>query len=349
MNDPIRIFLKNPWNLSRKSTGDLDTEVSEEWYFAFTGFISAVTEDFNAESNMSTLHLFCEDTRKLLRYMRTTTSPNVFNINVADGFVSTLDNATADTRELFGKFSGDAVMLTGNAAIQAGMTLVNVDPQGKGNDGVMDLLLFGDTGNAPSDSFKLVDKDSGTQKISGFMGFRRENKVVLQIPGTDVVESQTSAQMDVLYPALSESDVDLYGADWSLGASNEVAPELNRLYVIIPSSSLFKTVKWPYDWQMRIEHFNEFVPRLDVINEYVKNQDSTWYTTPKGDMVVEFPQYDMTPQKYSAPWNNILQIQNEFTRFSSKEDDRNIMTFTIANGSALDGVQTEQHVPFFEY
>src|SRR5437773_8838386 len=100
---------------------------------------------------------------------------------------------------------------------------------------------------------------------------------------------------------------------------------------------------------MRIEHFNEFTHRLDIINEYVKSQDSTWYTTPKGDIVLEFPQYDMLPQKYSAPWNNILQIQNEFSKFSSTEDDRNLMTFTIVSGSAVASIDAQKAVPFMAF
>lgn len=355
MGDPVRIFFKNPWNIQAKQQPLPEGEFGppdqiEEWYFGFTGYVASVTEDFDAQSNRSILHLFCEDIRRLLRYMRTTTSPNVFNINVADDFVGGVK--PANLKDALNKLSGDSILISGSQAFQAGMKLVNTSQDQSGDPGILDLLLFGDTGNLPSGFLVGQNAQPGMPLVSGLLGFNPGDKTVTLIKGTvggSEVEAQTSALLDEIYPTLSEEDVDTFGADWSLGALPSVAPEANHFYVILPDKAAFSSegtdasssFVWPFDWGMRITHYAEFSSRLEVINLFVKNMDCIWYATPKGDIVLEFPQYDMIPQLHSTPWKSILQIQNEFTKFSKTEDDRNIKTFTIAQGSAIPGINTQ--------
>lgn len=340
MGDPVRVFFKNPWNIANQSREEEPDGNQEEWYFAFTGYISAVTEDFDAQTNQSKLHFFCEDIRRLLRYMRTTTSPNVFNINVTDTLLT-----GQDARDFLKRVSGDATLVTGNASVNAGMKLVNTSSDGSGDPGILDVLLFGNTGTRPS-NFPVTDTEPGMQLVTGLLGFNPDTKTVALIDGSaggGAIERQVSETLDSIYPILTEEQVDNYGADWSLGAEPTIAPEPNRFYVILPAKTAFSndgteagsSFRWPYDWGMRITYFSEFRSRLDVINEFVQAQDSIWYATPKGDIVLEFPQYDMIPQLHGRPWRNILQIQNEFTKFSLTEDDRNIKTLTIAQGSPI--------------
>jgi hypothetical protein len=343
MGDPVRVFFKNPWSIANKSQ---TAGSQEEWYFAFTGYVSAVTEDFDSETNQSKLHLFCEDIRRLLRYMRTTTSPNVFNINVTNELFVGQDAAA-----FFKRISGDATLATGNAAIQAGMRLVNTNPDGSGPQGIMDFLLFGDTGHRPS-NFLNNQTEPGMQLVTGLLGFNPNNKELVIIDGSaggGAIERKVSEALDRIYPILTEEQVDRYGADWSLGAEPSIAPEPNTFWVILPAKTAFTSestdpsasFRWPYDWAMQITYYSDFRSRLDVINEFVTKQDSVWYATPKGDIVLEFPQYDMIPQLHAKPWRNILQIQNEFSKFSMTEDDRNITTLTIIEGSPIADINPE--------
>lgn len=351
MGDPIRIFLKNPWNLTTKDVPLPDGQIGpatatdqvEEWYFAFTGYLASVTEDFDATTNRSLLHFYCEDVRRLLRYMRTTTNPNVFNLNVAPD--SALIGGDANT--FLKKISGDAILVSGNAAFQAGMKLVNTTSN-SGEQGIMDLLLFGDTGQRLPNSTN-TDTEPGMQLMTGVLGFSPDNKTISLLQGSSGgVEKQVSDILDDIYPILTGDDVERYGADWSLGSNPSVAPEPNHFYVIMPDKASFSTdgtdatasFTYPSDWGMRISYFAEFRSRLDIINEFVKAVDCVWYATPKGDIVLEFPEYDMIPQLHKPAWKSILQIQNDFTKFSMTEDDRNIKTFTIAQGSAIPGIDT---------
>jgi hypothetical protein len=337
MTDPIRVFFKNPW----KFDGE------EEWYFAFTGYIASVTEDFDAQTNRSILRIGCEDIRRLLRYMRTSTNPNVFNMNVLQQ-----DNApiiAGDAQELQKKLTtraSDLVLVTGNNAISAGMVLVQ---RGGANEppGVMELLLFGDTDQL---GINQGNRGDSALDVSGVLGFKQGGKEVIQLPVDDNFEASLSSTLDQIYPILTPTDVANFGVDWSLGDVNlnPAAPAPNKLWVIMPDRNHFPDLRDPFGWDMRIDFFSEFRSRLDIINEFVKNIDCIWYATPKGDIVLEFPNYDCHPHLHADPWKSILTLQNEFTRFSSTEDDRNIKTLTIAVGSALDGVPTNG-LPFLAY
>lgn len=337
MADPVRMFFKNPW----KFDGE------EEWYFAFTGYAASVTEDFDAESNRSILRITCEDVRRLLRYMRTSTNPNIFDMNVLqqDSVAITAEGVDALQSKLHSR-AADLVLTTGNNAISAGMVIVrrtDSDPPG-----VMELLLQGDTDQI---SISGGNRGDNAPFISGVLGFKQGGKTVINLPVDNSFENALSASLDQIYPILSPFDVGAFGIDWSLGDVNvnPEAPEANKLWVILPDESHFPQLRDPFRWDMRIDFFSEFRSRLDIINEFVNNIDCIWYATPKGDIVLEFPNYDALPQLHADPWKSILTLQNEFSRFSSTEDDRNIKTLTIAVGSALDGVATDSSAPYLAF
>lgn len=374
MGDPIRVFLKNPWAIARSdvnlqgpapegavSVGPPGSQ--EKWYFGFTGFIAVPTENVEAETNKSNIICMCEDIRRLLRFMRTTTSPNVFNFNAVTDVIT-----ARDAKELLKKIAGDAILVNASNAMSAGMTLVNTTPgptstsipgvtsgPGDGPPGVIDFLLFGDTGGIEALGFTVNKKQEGAQLIAGVLGFNRNDRTVALLSGNAgaEIEQALSDLMDKIYPELTEDQVDLYGADWSLGANAEVAPEPNHLYIILPDSAGFAPPGqkgadqffWPYDFGMRIDYYIEFRSRLDVINEFVKNIESVWYTTPKGDIVVEFPQYDALPFNFKTPWKQILQLRDEYEGFSATEDDRLIKTLTIAQGSPVEGLDSRNFPP----
>lgn len=350
-NDPVRIFFKNPWNISLRTvpvqgttivsdalhdaviqTVDLPgpPELEEEWYFGFTGYISTVTEDYDGLSDRSILRITCEDIRKLLRYMRTTTTPNIFKTNTPG--VLGLDNITG-TKVITGKDLSDTVRKTqdairnlGQSHANAGMVLVKTDESRTGDYGAMDIWLFGDNDPSVPDVLKTV----------GVLGFVPENKIIRQLKGNvgGTIESQMTDILELMYPKLTLNDVNMFGQDFSLGTNNRE----NRLFVLIPDRGGFDKQKFPWDWKVRVNYFSEFRSRLDIINEFVKLQDCIWYATQKGDIVLEFPQYEFIPQAHDDPWSAILSVQNEWSRFALTQDDRNIKSLTIVQAAFADGV-----------
>jgi hypothetical protein len=175
------------------------------------------------------------------------------------------------------------------------------------------------------------------------------------------LESQMTDFLDEMYPILSLDDVERFGADWSLGSDAPTVTNLgvdqNRFFVIMPSKALFaqggvtdeSSFRWPVEYAFRIGYIAEFRSRLDIMNEFVKKLDCIWHTTPKGDIVLEFPQYDFIPQAYEPPWRSVFSVQNGFERFSITEDDRNIKTLTVAVGSSIPMVDTSNGHPYLAY
>ena len=399
MADPIRIFFRNPWSMgtpkhpatSGLSPADEVTLASqgitivdgetggeippqqilsagkedEEWYFGFTGYIASVGEDFDAQSNRSVLRIQCEDIRRLLRYMRTSTSPNIFDLNV----YSESDTITWDPTHTIKKGTNtaveasDLILITGSNSILSGMHIVKSNDQ---DQGLMELMLYGDVSQFDKTLNQKTTATPGTQHlVAGVLGFQASGQKIYRLPVDNNYESRLTSPtgpdgrsiLDELYPVLSPKEVEGFGEDWSLGQDDRAPGKdvrgridcPNRLFVILPDQAYFPELKYPPDWGMRTDFFSEFRSRLDVINEFVQQADLWWYATPKGDIVVEFPSYDALPQIHQPPWRNILTLQNEFSRFSMVEDDHEIKTFTIFTGSATDAADVGKTLPFLNY
>lgn len=339
MADPVRIFLKNPWKMD---TGE------DEWYFAFSGYVAAATEDFDASTNRSIIRCTCEDIRRLLRYMRTSTNPNVFDINVLQRDQNPREGrGEAALEKALQGTAADISLVTGNNALSSGQTIArrsSDDPPG-----VLELLLQGDS----SGLVASAGGNSGDRApfISGVLGFPdSQEKLIILTVDNNFEGNLTKQALNDIYPILTEQQVAEYGRDWSLGAVDGVRPDgeegKNRLWIIMPDKAHLPNFRHPQDWGMRIDFFSEFRSRLDIINEFVKNMDCIWYATPKGDIVFEFPNYDCQPQLHDDPWRSILTLQNEFTRFSVTEDDRNIKTLTIGIGSATEDYDLSKSDPY---
>jgi hypothetical protein len=324
MADPIRIFLKNPWNLASEGSSQFGPpeQFDEEWYFAFTGFVSSVTEDFDVETNRSILRIFCEDIRKILRYMRVTSNPQVFNS------LSLPRSIQGAGKDKAGIVHADLTRFHGSQAVQAGQTLVDLE---QNTNGIIETMLFNSGGQVDG------------EVPQGVLGFRKPDNLSETVHALNTSEAEvgTSDVLDKLYPKLNEQEVSEYGEDWSLGALDQK----NRFFVIVPKRSNFPNRRYPYDLSARVNFYYEWKSRFDVINDFVKVQDSLWYATPRGDIVLEFPQYDATPHKHKTPWSNILSIQDEFTGFNLTEDDRKIQTQTIATTSAVDALDVSSEFP----
>lgn len=303
--DPIRVFFRNPWIL--QSTG-VDTNSgsifpNDVWYFAFTGFVATVTEQYDASSNRSILSLYCEEIRRLLRYMQTTTNPDIIDQSTLQGAVlleNTPNNVAAQQQSspIFARDENQtSSIISGNTVIQA-----------------LEKMLFGNAGS------------TGQGKIEGIHGFDKSREVVMEA-SSDNVEQQTSLQLDTMYPALSYDDMIVAGSDYLF--------DNKTLYILLPDPAGFPNRIWPYQFQVNATQFSEMRNRFDILDEFITSLDSLWYSTPKGDIVLEFPQYDMSPFKYSSPWKNILQIQNEWSGFSLSDDDRAVKTLALGKGSAI--------------
>ena len=359
MADPIRVFIKNPWNLQTSfrpdqvNTGEERVndnttfnpnveDLNEQWYFGFTGFIASVTEDFDAETNRSILRLFCEDIRRILRYARITSNPQAFRLN------SIRRETVGNGPDIAGIVQPDIYRYTANQAVSANQTLVDLE---NNTGGIVEQMLFNTFPQDPETSQNPPKEGySDGQVPKGVLGFRRASNPFAAVsaggtivqPSASSVEQETSDLMEALYPTLTPDEVTTFGLDWSLGALDNI----NRLFILVPSRANFPDRKFPYDFQARVSFFYEWKSRFEVINEFVKAQDSVWYSTPKGDIVVEFPQYDALPQRYEVPWTNVLTIQDEFTGFNATQDDRLIQTQTIVQASPIDGLNVSAQLPF---
>jgi hypothetical protein len=221
-------------------------------------------------------------------------------------------------------------------------TSQNRDPT---QQGIIDMLLQGQTTPAQGLLQGLPDTGGNTvSQVEGILGFPH-GQIVEVFANSGNMESQLSSLFNQIYPVLTPDEVDAYGRDYSLGALSGVAPRPNNIYVFLPDKSIFGSAYWPYEPGVRIDYYVTFRTRLDIINEYVKNIDTIWWATPAGDIAVMFPTYDADPSKLLEPWRTLTQINMQYLEFQLTEDDRNIKTLTIAQGSPVEGLNPKDFPP----
>lgn len=326
--DPIRVFLKNPWNLAPTSVGGEDT--SEEWYYGFTGFVAACTEEFDGKTNRSILRVFCEEIRRFLRYMLTTTNTETVALDDPTGISPNLSSNNPNQQHQITDSPGFTRLISANQSIESNMSL----PQ------AYKFVFFGDT--TPADQNDQAQQTMN--RISGVPGFSQERlkEVTLSLKRGEL-EKGMSAQLDEMYPQLSEEDVTSEGAKFDF--------DEQTLWIILPDPAGWshKEARWPFTWGFRADYISEFRSRFDILDEFTKRIDAIWYSTPKGDVVLEFPQYDQIPMLHEEPWRSILQIQNEWVGFSLTDDDRNIRTLTLSPRSPISGLDLSKSAPYVAF
>lgn len=336
--DPVRVFLKNPWNLgstNKAVEGDAFLTTHEEWYYGFTGYIATCTEEFDGNTGRSILRISCEEIRRFLRYMLTTTNTETIAINNPDTS-QTPSQGDAGT----GSGTGASFELSNTPALQLMINAQQTFEGGMSLPEAYKYVFFGDT-------LKANPKDQSSQtmnRIAGVPGFdpsrlRQENLSLN--PGQ--LEKDMSSRLEEMYPQLSEDDVSREGAKFEF--------DEQTLWIILPDPAGWEhdALKNPFSWGFKADFISEFRSRFDILDEFTKRIDAIWYATPKGDVVLEFPQYDQIPMKHSIPWSSILQIQNEWGGFSLTDDDRNIKTFTYVARAPLPLVGNVAGTPFVAF
>lgn len=324
--DPIRVFLKNPWNLASTSVGS-EGSSSEEWYYGFTGFVAACTEEFDGKTNRSILRVYCEEIRRFLRYMLTTTNTETVSLDDPSGISPNLN--TSGEKFKITDSPGFTRLISANQSIESNMSL----PQ------AYKFVFFGDTTEA-----KANEQEQTMNRISGVPGFSSERlrEETLPLKRGDL-EKAMSSRLDSMYPQLSEEDVKKEGAKFEF--------DEQTLWIILPDPAGWShdEARWPFSWGFRADYISEFRSRFDILDEFTKRIDAIWYSTPKGDVVLEFPQYDQIPQLHEEPWRSILQIQNEWVGYSLTDDDRNIRTLTLSPRSPIAGFDLSKSAPYVAF
>ena len=111
------------------------------------------------------------------------------------------------------------------------------------------------------------------------------------------------------------------------------APHASQLYMLMPStgSGMRALTDYTVDSGSSTRSWSS---RLSILNDYVEKIDYQWFVTGSGDLVFEFPMYDMLPSHFGE-WEEAFSIRSsgEGKDFSFADDKPEVPTAIQATGA----------------
>ena len=339
------------------------------WFFGATGFVSDWKESVDANGKR-VVTVTVEDVIRLFRLARISTNPAIFDQSVVsspqfDALIRTWrqDNFTNLTlQELlyiitFGtQNSGEHAqkLLAGATGQLLGVqsleqfhygvygktTIEDVREHGVGVFNFDDSKIF--TFGSPSDT--AVAQDFSFSKTLDPLGSMEDwQREVDHIVPTRLEDVLTLAPPSLRTQAASllgqdssstDTELDVNDVITAIGEHPEIFPvDFGRLMILEPSSLGPGTNRdiLLKDFVNSIASHTEFATRLQIIYTICERLDFSFYATPRGDVVCEFPQYGLRPEDYGVYADRYrFAIDDTITSESHFEDDK-VKTLFISN------------------
>jgi hypothetical protein len=316
-NDPIRVFINDP-----------EVENSNNWYHFFCGFVSDISQTLDV-NNTNKITIVSESPEKLIRYSRYTSNPGIADINsqsvaahisqyagdlsLRSAYANAMQSMTlmqALRAIFFGFDTGKDKPLTTKDAIVAGVNAAAATTITE-NEYYYEM---------PSTVNPTLSK-----KISTGIGFINYSKSKTYVLGTN--KESDKVGLPITLPKYQESlsqrvsihdlksyngnipnDIRaLYGKDTSdknianlIGSRPDLYPPGNGgLILLMPPTfvslevgmkDIIKNFAMTTEWSTRGELLYSLIERIEFV----------FYTTPRGDYVIEMPLYDFKPVDFKS-------------------------------------------------
>jgi hypothetical protein len=324
-NDPIRIFIQNPISLN-------------EWYFAFTGYIDEVSKDIDYITGQSNIKISCTDLRKMMERMRVQKNPVPVDHEVV---------VLADPKSFF----ADLIVPTTFNHPFAKMSF----------EDSMAALLLGQSNASSATGVGLIAKgdvyfyNSENPKAAQIVQYTSSNVSPFASRAGVKASTKTLSNQDMLHDwydlcffgrrptgeirALTYAEVIDIGTN-SL-PNGKYAPDHVKFHMILPaggtkSSSLVKTEYAEYVEQ------RDWDNRYNIIRSFSETIDYQFWVTPCGDVVFEFPMYELLPEDFD--YENILTVDDFLISDDISDETGDICTVLSVTGSILSNVaNTDLH------
>jgi len=312
--DPIRVFFKDP-----------HFPTNERWMYAFAGFLTGVTESVSGENSASSLRVTASDVSYLLKLSRIITNPilgmEYARIEASSGAPLDVDfsdhgDFTYKTNLLFG--SRDLISLTKNLI----------------TGGTLGTRITGSAeGTATTElSIKGVGRfRSGREET--FTGARR------QMEKWHARTLGLFGQGDELF--LTEAQVLEIGRTSDFSGRN--APGRGELLILKPREGSVSFQNFEID-NLPKSFENDITTRLDILAHFCEMLFYKFYATPKGDIVLEFPQHSFVAEDYGK-YASTFVIDSTLQDYSLTEDDGEVVNYLLATGATIPGQENNELTP----
>lgn len=327
-NDPVRVFVKNPFTRSKDS-----------WTCEFTGYLTSKPYSQDYVNGQSMITITASDIRDLMKMMRTQKNPaaQVGSRNTliakgndpGTGAGKTAINQGALNAGFFGdqtsNRSTSSHVLGSRNWLESIKYLLFGTQQDKSN-GVCELSM--------GETF-FYDPASAT---NGFSTLKDWNDLVI-FGGTRKFLS--NAAMMVMGMGT------YFGGDFS--------PDKAKVHFLVPSKEAPNSNLIQYNIDANIAARVDFTSRYDLIHTLCTNIDYQMYVTGMGDIVFEFPMYDFLPKYYGPFYESLYNFQKHIVSDNINDESGQVCTalrlqsdvlFANASNPATQGQPLENGAQF---
>jgi len=321
--DPIKVFVKDPF--------------SDDWYWGFCGYLTPVTDTYDAETGKRTLTFHCEDTKRWVKQTR-------LKFGVWGNADAPLDAIYPDEvkekgwrtvwNEAFAGYTLEQIftaLLTGQT--EKGGVGDNIEQQEKVQESNT-YTLRGCGG---------FDQSFGKKPIVSYINSQEDMKKIQEdlfrslkiepVPTTDEegnIEQFTSEG----YRSAVQKEIERLGTELLLGKDFSRLLVEGEIRLIIPE--FFKGFEnvIPHKIKANIGFSDSFKTRLTILEDVATSLDFLFYALPNGDVVLEFPQYDFIPKWYGEQGEEVFTVdEDEVTKWDFTERDDEIVTLWYIGGT----------------
>lgn len=310
-NDPIRIFVKNPFN------------EDEEWTYAFTGFVDQATVTTNYVTGESKVSVACYDIRALMQKMRISFSPIFEDLEKQEPLFQDRESLFSDL--LLPSTLGHAFF---RQSVERTVSYL-----------VAGTPMSFEDGNVILKTKKARDR----AKNFGVGDYRRGN--FISWPSQDNRDPKAAVNTRILElwhtqgftnkadgSFLSLAEINTIGA--GTHTNGQYRPARANLHFIKPPGGT-GIASLVLGTHATGANERDWTDRYSVIKEFIERIDYEWLVLPSGDMSFEFPMYDFLPEDFGA-YESLMSVDMHLTDGNFTDEQGDIVTAIIATGSVSD-------------
>lgn len=337
-HDPVRIFLLNPLKEPKRNDTESSLVFDEEWMYGFTGFIEKASKSRNAINDESTISIECKCIKGMTQLMRFQTNVLSEKFDPATlGLETFQDNVGffADLR--INNPVGGSHPLSSMSLEESVSILITGQGSSINEDITASERYYRDT-SIPNVTKGAVGRFT-LGNVYFFNGLNNSSLKGKSNLGNNSFDTGYDLLQDwydlCLFGTkrdfLTREDVDYIGSHSGIGQDDYQSPWNQQLFILLPGKGTGLSNVTQYSIGT-ISDTREWDTRFNLLLELVGNLDYQWWTTPAGDMVVEFPMMDFHPEDFGQ-YKSILEYDMHYVDSDIGDESGEIISFLTCTGN----------------
>jgi len=328
--DPVRVYLKDPF--------------SKQWYRGFTGYVTPVTDSYDAAFEKYTITLHCEDTKRWIKATRLVWGAwgkdgSPIKMATEEEMESAVNSVWQEIKPGFTLADYIIWLITGEGAQRNGKTLESISQKcgnfEKGKEwAVKTVKDLESAQNWLWENVLRIDEDQIAKE--GATVHQNVPKICYDA-NDNIVDCDGEEVVSIVDDYSKWKDAGLYSVD-------------GKVHLLLPE--FFSSgAEWegllPHNIRENIGYRDEYQSRLSLLEDWIGRVNFFFYSLPNGDVICEFPQFDARPKDYGSANQSVIdpfrpdvsdyeifRIDNsELEGWSITEDDSEIETMFLVGGS----------------